>query len=489
MRAKYVEQTNFLMHQSPENQNKREIFDVTRQNLMPLACAIFGVWIVLAIFSSRCLYADGAHEFIRVLQSQNFVTLMWSRHFAFYIYEFPLVIGIKLGVIDMGWLRFLFGLGCFLPWPIILLLCWQMSPKHLWIVVTACAAGYLNACYMAVGEHILAHALFWPALFAIVYCRPLTWLPAAVLLISATCLLFSYESQLFLGAILAMLCFWRLAVEMHHALISNGRLNWSWWILLLAGVLFLVAGGIGFYAIMYPEIPSNFGGFKGSVRGLFFHKGWTLTWSILWGCIMLAAAFSRKVCQLLCRPSSMVVLLFVLLLWGLAPLLAPNALEPDRQYYNRILNLLTPLILLPVVLISQKRPDWLESKIIYLNQLAAIFLMVQSIWQIGATWQWQKDIGKLEGILSSQNGIIPLNKTILATSSIEGWEQAFDWTWPCLSIAVNPDRQIHSLVWSELYLDPEYKNSRWQPFDPENPPRLEHYGLSFTNYFSILRNK
>ena len=46
---------------------------------MPPACAIFGAWIAFAIFSSRCLYADGSHEFIRVLEAHDFISLMWSR--------------------------------------------------------------------------------------------------------------------------------------------------------------------------------------------------------------------------------------------------------------------------------------------------------------------------------------------------------------------------------------------------------------------------
>src|SRR5450755_1026645 len=168
------------------------------QNLMPAACVIFAAWIAAAIFSSRCLYADGAHEFVRVLQSQNFVAFMWSRHFAFYIYEFPLVLAIKLGMTNLAWLRFAFGLGCFLPWPVAMICCHWISPKNFWLVAVGCAAGYLNASFMSVGEHILAHAFFWPSLFVILFAQPLKSLAAVILLFSATGILFSYESQLFL---------------------------------------------------------------------------------------------------------------------------------------------------------------------------------------------------------------------------------------------------------------------------------------------------
>ncbi|HTR41702.1 MAG TPA: hypothetical protein VMH87_08815, partial [Pseudomonadales bacterium] len=80
--------------------------------LMLLALGLFAVSVVFEILSSRCLYADGAHEFIKTLQAQSFASFMWSRHFAFYIYEFPLVVAIKLGVTSLTWLRMAFGLGC-----------------------------------------------------------------------------------------------------------------------------------------------------------------------------------------------------------------------------------------------------------------------------------------------------------------------------------------------------------------------------------------
>ena len=182
---------------------------VERPGLMCAACIIFALWIGAAIFSSRCLYADGAHEFIRVLEAQNFVAFMWSRHFAFYIYEFPLVLAIKLGVTNLAWLRLAFGLGCFLPWPVVLFCCWRISPDNFWLAVAGCGMGYLNAAIMAVGEHILAHALFWPSLFVILFARPLKPFAAVLLLVSATAMLYTYESQVFLSLALALLAGWR----------------------------------------------------------------------------------------------------------------------------------------------------------------------------------------------------------------------------------------------------------------------------------------
>jgi len=117
-------------------------------------------------------------------------------------------------------------------------------------------------------------------------------------------------------------------------------------------------------------------------------------------------------------------------------------------------------------------------------------LTAQSLWQIGVTWQWQGDVGKLQGLLSSHWGIVPLHTTILGTCSIENQALIFDWTWPCLSIALNPDRNIRSLIYSELFVTPAYRGKLWQPFDPlkvKTLPDLSHYGLDYSIYMAGLR--
>lgn len=452
------------------------------QNLMPVACVIFAVWIVAAILSSRCLYADGAHEFVRVLQARNFVALMWSRHFAFYIYEFPLVLAIKLGVTDLAWLRFAFGLGCFLPWPMAMICCRWIAPKHFWLVVVGCAAGYLNAAFMAVGEHILAHALFWPALFAVLFARPLKPAAAVILLAAATGLLFSYESQLFLCVPLALLSFgraWREKTE------GSG---WSWVVFLAAAALFVAGTAIGLCAVLMPEIQSNFTGFKAGTLGILKHTGWTLNWTVVWFCLAAAVCLSQNLWRVLSRKAGIYLSFFALLVWGTWPLLAPNLMDNGIQYDNRVLDLLVPLALLPVALLLRFRPEWMEPRRRRLVQLAAGLLIAQSLWQISATVLWYRDVVWMREALASHRGIIPVRSTVLAVDGMEGRELRrdaiggrFDWSWPCLSVAFAPDPKIKSIVCSEVFLNPEVRLHSWQPFDPLRPetlPKLEHYGLA-----------
>lgn len=462
-------------------------------HLMPAACFIFAAWIAAAICSSRCLYADGAHEFVRVLQARDFVALMWSRHFAFYIYEFPLVLAIKLGVTNLAWLRLAFGLGCFLPWPLAMICCRWISPENFWLVALGCAAGYLNAAFMAVGEHILAHALFWPALFVLLFARPLKPLAAVILLASAVGMLFSYESQIFLCAPLALLALWRFSRE------KTERGGGTWVVFLSAATLFFAGIAIGSCAVLMPEIPRNFIGFKAGTLGILTHPGWTLTWTIVWAGLTLVACFSERVWRNISSKAGFYLLFTAVAVWGTGPLLAPDRVDNGTQYDNRVLDLLAPLALLPVALILRFRPRWIESRRGRIVPLVAAMFIAQSLWQISATVNWHRDVVWMREILAAKSGIVKVRSTALAVDGMEGREQyrdamggRFDWVWPCLSIAIAPDQKINCLVCSEVYLDPEIRKYLWQPFDPLKPetlPNLDHYGLDFSGYTAAMRKR
>ena len=451
---------------------------------------VFSIWILAAISSSQCLYADGAHEFVRVLERRDFVVFMWSRHFAFYIFQFPLMLAIKLGATNLPLLRFCFGLGCFLPWPVALFLCRWLSPENFWLAVVGCAAGYLNANTPAISEHILAHAMFWPALFVILFVRPLTPGPAAVLLAMAVGLQFSYESQIFLCGALALLAGWRLIQERRA---SSG---WAGWTLFAATVLFLVSMTNGICSVLSPELPGNFSGFKSGTLGILQHTGWAVNWTLL-GCgLAVAAGFSAKTRNLLSARSGRYFMAAAVLAWGAWPLLAPNSIDNGIPYDNRVLNLLVPLALLPVAMIVRFRPAWLAASRSRLVQLAAIMLLAQSFCQLSITALWYRDVVWMQETLVAKRGIFPLRSTVLAADGMLGRELhpdaiggRFDWAWPCLSLSLTPGKQINCLICSEVFMDPTIRRQIWQPFDPFNPetlPRLGHYGLDYSNYLAGL---
>lgn len=459
---------------------------------MRLACCVFAASVLFEIFSSRCLYADGAHEFIRVLEARNFVALMWSRHFAFYIFEFPLVLAIKMGVTNLTWLRLAFGLGCFLPWPLALLACNWISPRHFWLAVAGCAAGYLNAAFMAVGEHIITDALFWPSLFVLLFARPLTPSAAVILMACATGLLFSYESQLFLCVPLAVLALWR-AWDWKNESYRISAVVFS-----AAAVFFLAGIGVGLQGVLMPELPANFSGFKAGSLRMVEHMGWTLSWTVAWAALVILAALSARAWRVISSKPGIYLLFASVLVWGAWPILAPNQWDNGVQYDNRAMDLLAPMALLPVACILRFRPRWIDPRRNRLESLAAALLAAQSLWQISATVHWFQDVIWMRQILASHNGVIPLRSTMLAADGMEGRELhpnamggRFDWTWPCLSLALAPRPQIKGIIVSEVFMAPAIRAHFWQPFDPLSPgtlPNLRHYGITYGDYIAAVNN-
>lgn len=460
---------------------------------MPLAAGVFLAWVLAAILASQCLYADGANEFVRVLEKQGFVSFMRSRQFAFYVFQFPLVAALQLGVTDLAWLRWFFGLGCFLPWPLALLLCHRISREHFWLAAAACGAGYLNAAAMAVGEHILAHALFWPALFVLLFARPVKTGPALILLLMAIGLQFSYESQIFLSAPLLLLSLWRAAEN------QSREPGWARMVFALAAALFLTSIVNGLYAIWMPELPANLTGFKSGALGILQRPGWNLVCTALWCGLAAAACRSEKIWRGLNTRWGFCLIAAAVLVWGCQPLLAPDRVDTGILYDNRALNLLVPLALLPMALILRFRPDWLASRPNRLPQFAALLLLAQSLWHLSNTALWYRDVVWMQETLAAKRGIYPLRSTVLAADGMLGRELRpdaiggrFDWSWPCLSLSLTPGKDINCLIVSEVFIAPEIRRRCWQPFDPFQPatlPRLEPYGLSYSNYLAGLRQQ
>ncbi len=154
---------------------------------------VFLASILYAVLTARALYDDGSYYFMRVLAAGGFTEMLFTRGHAAFLFQLPVVIALKCGVRDLTQLQFAFGLGCFCAWPVALALCRWLAPKHFWMVALACGAGYLNAAFVAVGEHVVAHAFFWPVVFVLLFVRPLTPGAAVVLLLSSVILVRSYN--------------------------------------------------------------------------------------------------------------------------------------------------------------------------------------------------------------------------------------------------------------------------------------------------------
>jgi len=100
--------------------------------------------------------------------------MLFSRGHAAYLYQLPVVLALKLGITNSGSAQAGFRRGLFLCLAVGDV---ALSPAGAGTFLAGDAgagAAYLNAAFVAVGEHVVAHAFFWPVVFVLLFVRPLT---------------------------------------------------------------------------------------------------------------------------------------------------------------------------------------------------------------------------------------------------------------------------------------------------------------------------
>ena len=204
--------------------------------------------------------------------------------------------------------------------------------------------------------------------------------------------------------------------------------------------------------------------------------------SCFWILLMLAAKYS-PVAQLLKKRTGFILTGLAVLLWGAWPLLVPEQLNPADQYDSRFLDLLVPLLLMPLAVVLARKPSWLAGQQQNLVRFSATMLVAQSLWHLSATWQWQGYIGEWNKLLATKNGPVFLADIYGVKNSDHGQALRFDWLWanPCMSLMLGPAK-VQALVMPSI-------RGGWQPFDPRDPkdlPNLQRYGLEYSSYVEAI---
>lgn len=446
---------------------------------MTAAFVVFLVSILFAIFTARALYDDGSYYFMRVLEAGGFTEMLVTRGHAAFLFQLPVVIALKLGIRDLTQLQIAFGFGCFCAWPVAMALCLWLSPKHFWLVALACGAGYLNAAFVAVGEHVLAHAFFWPVVFVLLFVRPLTPVAAVALLLSSVILVRSYETMLFLAPPLALLAWSRARAA---------EKPWQRIVFLLAIFFLLASILIAVDGTLHPCTLSSANSFKIGVMSVVASPGWTIGWTMAWLVLMLAACFG-KFRQILSRRWVWLSLAGIVLLWGAWPLLLPADLYPYKQYEARFLDLIVPLGLLGVAFILAKWPAWSEPARQQLVHLSAALLLAQSLWHLGATEQWRGYLNVWRQLVTTQTGLIDLTATDYWKQPAVG-RQATRFVWEMdardLCIEIGP-RQVQALLLPGVTESGEVVHGvLLKQFTPAELPPLARYGVDYSAYLAAL---
>ncbi len=251
---------------------------------------IFVILVVLfvgvqGVVSMKSLYADGSYFLLTIITSGKFM-LMPARELAGIATQLPLLMGLRVGVVDIDVLARLFGFGL-IGLPILLwiyaLLRHRYSPLF-WLFVLAFSWVYLMSGFFAIGEYNVAYALV-AAAAAILMVPTITLGDGIVLCTVAFLGTRSYELMVLAGPMLALGCLGRLRTDG-----SRIRVGARWLIRASAG-LFVLGAAFALVSILYPRDPATF---ASSTRGpaLLFSSQIFYVSSLT--CLALVASLSRR---------------------------------------------------------------------------------------------------------------------------------------------------------------------------------------------------
>lgn len=454
-------------------------FDVCRPTFLLLA-GLFSVVAAVAVLASRGLVADGAYYFVMILEHPWPTTFERGRVAAHVLVQWPLVLGVHLGLTDLNLLRLLHSAGLIYLGPVSLVLCWWMVPREhqrdlLWPLLSL-SAGSLNAWFVAVTEAHVLTWLFWPLALFLIHGRMQSRAKTGVACLLALASVAAYETMAMQGLVLTGLAGLRRAR-------SEGPERWAW---TTFGGWFLVGVGVGAYFAIHPRSPQNRGAFAVGFRRFAGTGLDDLNYPVLLSFVVLALVawvFLLGPLRHRMYQSLLGTLTAVGMLVAMWPLFRPEALRPVQQFQARAWIGLLPVILAIGLLAARRRPPSLAA-----FRMALAFVLVLGVTQLGwhlmATAQWRGYTRIFREEVSHRNGFVPFESSTLAQPRI-GIQALRNLTWnytnPVLSIVLAPSGQVSAIIGVP-------KGAR-QPFDPTDQaalPKLARYGVDYSRYLRAL---
>jgi hypothetical protein len=218
-----------------------------------LLVGVVGTWCAIG------LYADGTFFLLRILSDDALFVANPGRTFVTVLTQLPMLMAMRAGVQDRDILIHLHSAGLTLlpslAWAAALWL--QRRGRLYWVFLTMWAATYLVSGFFAIGEFNTTYALV--ALAAALLLTARVHLPrAGLVLATALVLLRSYESMLFLGPALMLVCALAAVRSLHHGRVDRRFLPAAA-VLALGTVTFGLDTVNAFVVLRSPENPGRIG--------------------------------------------------------------------------------------------------------------------------------------------------------------------------------------------------------------------------------------
>jgi len=385
----------------------------------------------------RYFSADGVGYFQNLIDAKQFLTFAWSRNHAIYLSQWPLVLGLKLGVTDLTTLKFLFGAGLYFPFIASFALCATFlhgrSPALLLLPIFSLLSITLLGDGIMTGEHHVLTAIVWPIIFILTSTRELKTAATISLFVLLALHSRTYESTVATGLLFSVICLIRiLAHTEKKQRIING----------VAMLLSLSSVVVAILATVFPRDPNNRSGFMNAILESLANPSFWIAVVFILPCLI--GPLTKKT---------------QLLKWGLicSLLLTGIYVSTGHQHYlplsfsSRALTLFyLPLLLLAAPLLQLRKKAINKTEWSYL--LFFTLLCAGSHLCLSRHWVDFRSTFKTE--LAQHQGYTPIENTLVYQHS-----QMWGWTNPLLSYIWTDQSSVRTII-----LNPNY--STWQPFEP-----------------------
>jgi hypothetical protein len=457
--------------------------------LLAMAAAAYGSQAVLAIVTGRHLYGDGSWFLVKML-SENHVAVWnihgWRDFFvgrfgAFAYQEYPTLLAARLHVHNPKLLSLIYGVTLFSFKPLSILLCYRFArDKRLVIfpLLTLFAITMNSEVYLISETHLMS-ALFWPALFGLMYRREFRPLDLAAMVLVSAPLLVCYESMALYGVILCGACVYR-----YFAVVDSRRERWLSWIFFSwygLGTLFAVL------AIVFPRDVANRQGFLKSMLFVLHndHIGARVSCAVLVLCalIVLVPEGYRIVLN-----GFVGIAVLCSLAIPLRIVLHPETTHFGTHVIARTMNASAPLALAAAFLALHFHLLQVGTvKYQRLFVIATVLGMCQSGWSMVASTQWSNMLTLLRVELQTHSGPVAFDDTLLSQVVVNGQpirNLHADWPLMSLSILYSDRRTVQTIL-----LPPA---GGFEPFNPNSAatlPDLKRFGFSYDPYLAALSER
>jgi hypothetical protein len=454
--------------------------------LLAMFAALYGAQAALAVISGLHMFNDGAWHLVKML-SENHVAI-WNTHgwHDFYVgrfgtlfyQQYPTLLASRLHVRNPQVLMWIFGATLYSFKPLSILLCYRFArDKRLVIfpLLTLVAVSMNSDAYIVSETHLMT-ALFWPALFGLLFVPEFKSFDLAAMIVVSVPLLLCYETMVAFCVFLCAACIYRYLV------IATTR--GERWFTCLLFVWFALGGIFGALGIIHPRDPTNRAGFR---QNLFFmfqsdHIGARVSCIVLAICALIALLPERyrktiNVLTSIAVLASLEIPLYILR--------HPTRTNFGTQVIARTMNatvMLALAIAFVAVFFHLLRPATFQYSRLFL--IAAILGMCQCAWMAIVTTQWTNMTMLLREELRTHNGAIPYEDSLLSQWIVDGQpirSLTADWAMPALSIVYADNRLVKSMVVAA----PDSATA-FNPYSTETLPKVERFGFNYAPYLAAL---